>query len=253
MPYNEFAYYYDEFNGAADYDALFTYLQKELNDHGAKDGILVDLGCGTGDLTLMLAQAGYDVIGVDRSEEMLAVLRDKADELALTDRLLLLQQDILSLDLYGTIRAAISTFDTFNHIGPAENFERAIAKAAFFMEKDGVFVFDLNTPYKHKTILSDHAFDFDAPDAACHWKNKYDPTLQKVDIHIDIAYKDTGETFREDFPEYSYELPYVKAVLTAHGFYTVRVADGEDFGSVRPDSQRWIITAVKQYTQEGNA
>ena len=251
MAYNEFAYFYDEFNGAADYDALFTYLQGELKAHGITEGILADLGCGTGDLTLMLTQAGYDVIGVDRSEEMLSVLRDKADELGLMGRLLLLRQDILSLDLYGTIRAAVSTFDTYNHIGPTENFEKAIARAAFFMEKGGLFLFDLNTPYKHSEILSSHIFDFDEPDAACHWENHYDPAAGRVDIGIDIHYKDTGEDFHESFPEYSYALSYVQEVLARCGFAVARVSDGEDFGPVRDDSQRWMFTAVKQYTQEG--
>ena len=98
MAYNEFAYFYDEFNGEADYDALYSYITDELKAHGITDGILADLGCGTGDLTLMLTQAGYDVIGIDRSEEMLSVLREKADELGLTGRLLLLKQDLLDLD-----------------------------------------------------------------------------------------------------------------------------------------------------------
>ncbi len=147
MAYQEFAYFYDEFNGAADYDALFAYVTGELKAHGIQDGIVADFGCGTGELTLMLAQAGYDMIGIDVSEEMLSVLRDKADALGLPlTNPMLLCQDLLQLDLYGTIRAAVSTFDTYNHIGPLENFEKAIAKAAFFMEKDGVFVFDLNTP-----------------------------------------------------------------------------------------------------------
>ena len=162
MAYNEFAYFYDELNSEADYDALYRYVTDELAAHGIRDGILADLGCGTGDLTLMLAQAGYDVIGIDRSEEMLSVLREKADELDMTGRILLLRQDLLSLDLYGTIRAAVSTFDTYNHIGPVDQFEKAIRKAAYFMEKDGVFIFDLNTPYKHQKILAGETFDIEA-------------------------------------------------------------------------------------------
>ena len=90
----------------------------------------------------MLTQAGYDVIGIDRSEEMLSVLREKGPtSWGLTGRLLLLKQDLLDLDLYGTIRAAVSTFDTYSHIGPQENFEKAIRKAAYFMEQGGVFNF----------------------------------------------------------------------------------------------------------------
>ena len=126
MAYQEFAYFYDEFNGAADYDALFAYVTGELKAHGIQDGIVADFGCGTGELTLMLAQAGYDMIGIDVSEEMLSVLRDKADALGLPlTNPMLLCQDLLQLDLYGTIRAAVSTFDTYNHIGPLENFEKA--------------------------------------------------------------------------------------------------------------------------------
>lgn len=253
MAYNEFAYFYDEFNGAADYDALFRYVTAELQAHGVRDGILADLGCGTGDLTLMLAQAGYDVIGIDRSAEMLEVLREKADALGLTDRLLLLQQDLLALDLYGTIRAAVSTFDTYNHIGPLERFAQAIRLAGFFMEKGGVFLFDLNTPYKHSQILADRSFDFREEDAACRWSNRCDPATGRVDIGIDIDYFDTGEHFHEEFSEYSYPLETVTALLRQSGFEPANIADGEDFGPVRPDSQRWIITAVKQYTQEGEA
>lgn len=192
MAYNEFAYFYDEFNGEADYDALYGYITDELKAHGITDGILADLGCGTGDLTLMLTQAGYDVIGIDRSEEMLSVLREKADELGLTGRLLLLKQDLLDLDLYGTIRAAVSTFDTYSHIGPQENFEKAIRKAAYFMERGGVFIFDLNTPYKHRHILAGQTFDIEAEDADCHWSNRYDETAQRVDITINIDYHETG-------------------------------------------------------------
>ena len=94
MAYNEFAYFYDEFNGEADYDALYEQIRQELNAHDIRDGILADLGCGTGELTLMLTQAGYDMIGIDQSEEMLCVVRDKAEQLGLSGRLLLLQQDL---------------------------------------------------------------------------------------------------------------------------------------------------------------
>ena len=116
------------------------------------------------------------------------------------------------------------------------------------MEKDGVFVFDLNTPYKHEKVLSGQTFDFDEDDAACRWSNRYDPQTGRVDLSIDIHYKDTGEDFHESFSEYSYPLDTVKALLTRYGFDPVKIADGESFGPVRPDSQRWIITAVKQYT-----
>ena len=251
MPYNEFAWYYDDLNTAADYDALFAYIHSELAAHGVKDGLLADLGCGTGELTLRLAGTGYDVIGVDRSAEMLSVLREKADEAGLADRVLLLRQDILQLDLYGTIRAAVATFDTLNHIGPAERFAKAIEKAAFFMEKGGVFVFDLNTPYKHAAVLGSNTFPLEGEGVTGQWQNRYDPAAGTVDIGITLTDTDTGHTSRERFTEYSYPLDFVRECLAQYGFALARVADGEDFGPVRDDSQRWILTAIKQYTQEG--
>ena len=129
MAYEAFAGVYDAFNEDADYDSLFRYVCGVLRAHGVEDGIVADLGCGTGELTLRLAAAGYDMIGVDLSPEMLSVLREKAWETG-QEGLLLLCQDIAELDLYGTVRAAVSTFDTFNHIGPAEKFRRALCRTA---------------------------------------------------------------------------------------------------------------------------
>ncbi len=248
MAYNEFAYFYDEFNDDADYEALFCAVKQRLEAHGIQDGILVDLGCGTGDLTLMLAQAGYDMIGVDLSEEMLAVLREKAVELEIPD-LLLLNQNLLELDLFGTIRGAVSTFDTFNHIGPIDRFEKAIEKAAFFMEKDGVFLFDVNTPYKHKEILANETFELDSEDARCIWKNHLDLERQRTDISIEMVYMDTQDSFLEEFSEYWYELEQIREICARYGLRIEEICDGEDFGPCRPDSQRWLITAVKEYTQ----
>ena len=249
MAYNEFAYFYDEFNGEADYDALYSRIHAALEAHGIRDGIVADLGCGTGELTLMLSQAGYDMIGIDQSEEMLAVVRDKADQLGLSDRLLLLRQDLLQLDLYGTIRAAVSTFDTFNHI---PDLEGAIRRAAFFMEKGGVFLFDMNTPYKHEQVLGENTFTFEGPDASCVWRNHWDSSAQAVDISIAIDYADTGEHFEEQFQEYTYPLERIQAALEQAGFVLEQVCDGETFGPLTPESQRYWFCAVKQYTQLGD-
>ena len=242
MAYNEFAYFYDEFNGEADYDALYAHIHKELTAHGIADGILADLGCGTGELTLMLTQAGYDMIGIDQSEEMLCVVRDKAEQLGLSGRLLLLQQDLLKLDLYGTIRGAVSTFDTFNHI---PDLDTAIANAGFFMEEGGVFLFDMNTPYKHQQVLGENAFTFEEEDASCVWRNHY----SAEDRRVDIDYRETGEHFHEQFYEYTYDLAAIRAALERHGFVLESVCDGETFGPLTEESERYFFCAVKQYTQ----
>lgn len=246
MAYNEFAYFYDEFNGEADYEALYAQVKARLDAHGITGGILADLGCGTGELTLMLAQAGYDMIGIDQSEEMLCVVRDKAEQLGLSGGLLLLQQDLCALDLYGTIRGAVSTFDTLNHI---PDLDKAIANAAFFMEKGGVFLFDMNTPYKHQTVLGENEFTFEEEDARCVWRNHYDPDARRVTITVDIDYQETGEHFHEEFFEYAYTLEEIKAALEKNGFTLESVCDGESFGPLTEESERYFFCAVKNYTQ----
>lgn len=246
MAYNEFAYFYDEFNGEADYEALYARIKAQLDAHGITGGILADLGCGTGELTLMLAQAGYDMIGIDQSEEMLCVVRDKAEQLGLSGGLLLLQQDLCALDLYGTIRGAVSTFDTLNHI---PDLDKAIANAAFFMEKGGVFLFDMNTPYKHQAVLGENVFTFEEEDARCVWRNHYDPDARRVTITVDIDYQETGEHFHEEFFEYTYTLAEITAALEKNGFTLESVCDGESFGPLTEESERYFFCAVKNYTQ----
>ena len=232
--------------GEADYDALYAHIREKLEAHGIRDGIVADLGCGTGELTLMLTQAGYDMIGIDQSEEMLCVVRDKAEQLGLSGKLLLLRQDLLKLDLYGTIRAAVSTFDTFNHI---PDLDTAIANAGFFMEKGGVFLFDMNTPYKHQNVLGDNAFTFEEEDASCIWRNHYDAENRRVEITVDIDYHETAEHFHEQFYEYTYDLDTIRTALEKHGFALESVCDGETFGPLTEESQRYFFCAVKQYTQ----
>ena len=133
MAYNEFAYFYDEFNGEADYDALYSQIHAKLEAHGIHDGIVADLGCGTGELTLMLTQAGYDMIGIDQSEEMLCVVRDKPSSWTF--------RSIAAAEAgpaqAGSLRhhpAAVSTFDTFNHI---PDLDTAIATRAFSWRRAG--------------------------------------------------------------------------------------------------------------------
>ena len=246
MAYNEFAYFYDSFNEDADYDALYRHIKAELENHGIHSGILADLGCGTGELTLMLAQDGYDMIAIDQSEEMLCVVRDKADQLELTGRLLLLEQDLCHLDLYGTIQGAVSTFDTFNHL-PA--LDEAIANAGFFMEKGGVLLFDMNTPYKHQKVLGNNTFTFEGEEAGCVWRNQLEDGGRRVRIALDITDEENGERFHEEFCEYTYSLDEIRATLERHGFTLESVCDGETFGPLTDTSERYFFCAVKNYTQ----
>lgn len=242
MAYEEFAQVYDLFNEDADYDALFSYVQNKLCEHEINDGIVADLGCGTGELTLRLAEAGYDMIGLDLSADMLSVLREKMDEANITN-VLLLQQNLAELDLYGTIRAAVSTFDTLNHIAP-NDLKKTIAQTSLFMEKGGIFVFDMNTPYKNKTVLANHTYEFEADEASCVWKNSYDEKNACTHISIEVQYSD-GERYTESFDEYIYTCAEIKMLCEAAGLRVICTEDGEVFAPLTQTSQRFVFTALK--------
>lgn len=248
MAYNDFAYFYDELNGEADYDKLYQFIVEKLKSHNITEGIVTDLGCGTGELTIMLAQSGYDMIGIDQSEEMLSVVRDKAEQLDLLDNIMLLQQDIVTMDLYGTIQAAVSSFDTYNHISP-EKFSQAIARAGFFMEKDGLFIFDMNTLYKHKEVLGNNRFEIETPELKCTWVNRYTPLNHRIDMLLTIENTVDDEIYCDEITEYAYDLEYIDMVLKNNGFDLIEVKDGETFEDLRDTSNRAIFVAKKRYTQ----
>lgn len=242
--YHDFAYFYDGFNTEADYDALHAFVRRAFTDHGITGGIVTDLGCGTGELTLRLAQDGYDMIAVDSSEDMLAILNDKRCESEING-VLLLQQDLTQLDLYGTIVGAVSTFDTFNHIGPFPKLEQAIGRVGLFMEKGGIFIFDVNTPYKHQTVLGNHTFTLEDEDALCTWKNTYEPEQARTRMDIRIDYEEEPEPFCESFYEYSYPLDQLSECCEKSGFRILQILDGETFEPLTETSQRAIFIGEK--------
>ena len=120
----------------------------------------------------------------------------------------------------------------------------AIANAGFFMEKGGVFLFDMNTPYKHQKVLGDNEFTFEEEDAACVWRNHYNAADRKVEITVDIDYHETGEHFHEEFCEYTYDLATIRAALEKHGFALESVCDGETFGPLTEEASGLLIMAV---------
>src|SRR5699024_3475957 len=217
-----------------------------LDAHGIRDGIVADLGCGTGELTLMLAPAGYHMIAIDQSEEMLCVVRANADQLELTGRALLLEQALGSAGLYGTTRAAATTFDTFNHL---PQLDAAIANAGSFMEKGGVLLFDMNTPYKRREVLGNNTFTFADGQTGCVWRNRLEEDGRRVRITLEIQDGETGEAFREEFCEYTYALAACRASLERIGFTLELVCDVETFGHLVGNIECYFFCAVKNYTQ----
>lgn len=249
--YNEFAYFYDVFNGEADYKRLHRCIKKQFRRLGVRRGAVVaDLGCGTGTLTLALARDGYELLAVDVSEDMLNVLGDKlAAKPRLAGRVQLLRQDLTQLDLFGTVQGAVASFDVLDHIGPLPRFAAAVRRAALFMDKDAVFIFDMNTPYKHKTVLDGQSYTVRSPFADCEWSAVWRPEKAASEITVRTFRHDPPESFEERFIEYSYTPQQVCEACDACGLQVLQVLDGERFGELRQNSQRMLFITQKRYTQ----
>ena len=167
MAYEAFAGVYDALNEDANYDALFCHVRGVLNAHGIQDGIVADLGCGTGELTLRLAGCGYDMIGVDASAEMLMQAMNRT--LELSPRPLFLHQRMEQLDLYGTVGACLCCLDSVNYVTDPHALQEAFRRVALFLEPGGLFLFDANTEEKFARINGE-VYLREADDVYCVWQ-----------------------------------------------------------------------------------
>ena len=249
--YGEFAYYYDGLTDNVDYEKRCDYIRDLLAENGVGEGILLDLACGTGTVSLILSRMGYDVIGVDASEDMLSVAQEKKMETG--EDVIFLCQRMEELDLYGTINAAVSTLDSINHVTDADTVREIFRRVSLFMEDKGIFIFDVNTPYKHRNVLGNNTFVYDTDEVYCVWQNSTDESLLTT-ISLDIFEKDEDDEetyyrYSEEFSERAYELDDIKSWLEECKFEVTAVYEEMTRDSVKADTQRAVFVARKIGTQ----
>ena len=249
--YGDFAYYYDSLTENVDYDKRCEYIRGLLAENGVGEGILLDLACGTGTVSLKLSEMGYDVIGVDASEEMLSVAQEKKMESGAD--VIFLCQRMEELDLFGTINACVSTLDSINHVTDEETVREIFRRVSLFMEDKGMFVFDVNTPYKHREILGDNTFVYDTDEVYCVWQNSTDENLlTKVSLDIFEKDEDDEETYYrycEEFAEKGYDLDDIRKWLEECKFEVTAVYEEMTREDVKADTQRAVFVARKIGTQ----
>ncbi len=241
MVYKSLAPYYDRLNSDADYDALSEFIRRRLSFFRMHGCTVVDLCCGTGELTMRLAKSGYDMIAVDYSSDMLSVLSSKLYESDIKG-VLLLNQDARELDLFGTVDCVISTFDALNHIGEMGELDKVFNRVNTFLNRQGLFIFDMNTPYKHTNILANNSFKYDFNEnVSCFVSH----TLHEgyTDSAINLF---TGEYSHVDvLREYYFSKGEITKLCERNGFRVVSCIDGESFDKLTPESQRFMFTVQK--------
>lgn len=220
--YGSFAEYYDSLTSNVDYRKTAEYVSDILNENGINKGILLDLACGTGTMSLIMAQKGYDVIGVDNSPEMLGEAREKALEAG--EDILFLCQDMCSIDLYGTVDCTVCLLDSLNHLESKEELLETFKRVSLFTVPGGLFVFDVNTEYKHKYVLGDNTFVYDNDDVYCVWQNEYDDESKTVEIFLDFFQEENGLYRRssEYFAEKAFSDSDIKNLLSEAGFSAIK-------------------------------
>ena len=202
--YTGFASVYDLFMDNIPYKDWCAYVTGLLKEHGISDGLLLDLGCGTGKLTRLLAAEGYDMIGVDLSEEMLEIALEH--EMEDPKQILYLQQDMREFELYGTVRAIVSICDSMNYILEKEDLVQVFKLVNNYLDPSGIFIFDMNTEYKYTHLLADGTFAENREESSFIWENFYDEEERINEYDLTLFIKE-GELFRK-FEETHYQRCY---------------------------------------------
>ena len=234
---------YDAFMADVPYESWAAYLNDVLSQKVEKGGIVLDLACGTGNITLKLAKMGYDMIGVDMSEDMLAEANRKAYEDGLS--ILFLAQDMQELDLYGTIDAAVCVCDGLNYILNEEGLAKVFNRVKLFMNPGGIFIFDMNTEYKFKKTYADRSFEANTADGAWYtWDNLYDED-KKINEYSMTFFEseDDDEPFIETHYQKAYDTQAICKMILDTGFSSVKIFDDYTKGDVHENTARVVFVA----------
>ena len=185
--YGSFASVYDIFMDNVPYGEWARHIREKLCEHGVTDGIVLDLGCGTGTMTERLAGYGYDMIGVDNSEEMLELAMEKKTESGYD--ILYLLQDMRGFELYGTVRAVVSVCDSVNYITEPDELEEVFRLVNNYLDPKGIFLFDFNTVHKYRDVIGDSTIAEDRGVCSFIWDNRYyeKEQINEYDLTLFIA------------------------------------------------------------------
>lgn len=238
--YCDFAFVYDRLTENVEYSQRADYIRTLFDRYGVKKGgDILDLACGTGSLTLELSDS-YEMIGVDNSPEMLSQAQEKMYDAG--KRILFLCQDMTELDLYGTVDGAVCMLDSLNHLATAGDIKKVIGKTGLFMNYGGIFIFDVNTIYKHREILGNNTFVYDCGDVYCVWQNNLNDD-DSVDISLDIFEQDGEAYYRssEAFTEIACPIEDYKKWLKEAEFEIIDIFDEMSDNPLCETTQRAVF------------
>ena len=244
MSYSDFALFYDRLTENIDYEALADIYAGLLCRYGVKKGELLDLACGTGSLSVPLAERGFNVTAADISQDMLTVAAAKSSKVCW------LCLDMRSLPFEGEFDAVICGLDSINHLPDLNAVQQCFDGVYRSLKEGGVFAADLNTPFKHREILGNNAFTFDYEGLYCGWQNELDEDdpLCRVDMFLDFFEENEDGSYTrysDSLSEIAPEPERIVQMLEKSGFTGIEVCEYPTGETLTDTSEKFTVTAKK--------
>ena len=257
--YDAIAHVYEKLNSEIDYAKWADFIEKCFDRYlPCRPELVLDLACGTGTMTRKLSARGYDMIGIDGSADMLSEAYSRTSDSESAKPILYLNQDMRSFELYGTVGAVVCCLDSINYLLCEEDVEKTFSLVHNYLDPDGLFLFDVNTPHKFENIYGDNAYiledemeedygdgDVERYAVYCGWQNQYDKESGICDFYLSV-FEENGDNYtRRD--EHQQERCYTKETLVSLlercGFEILGFFADYEFGEPQADSERWYIAA----------
>ena len=240
--YTDFSALYDEFMEDTPYDEWCERICKELAGYGITDGLVCELGAGTGEMTRRLKDRGFDMIGIDNSESMLMMAKAKDD----SEDILYLNQDMRDMELYGTVRAIVSVCDSINYILDTGELAGVFKLCNNYLDPDGILIFDFNTEYKYRCEIGDTVISDVTDDAAFIWDNRYDDETHLNEYDITFFKEEHDGLYRrftETHVQRGYTLEEIKNAIGSSGMVFLKAFDADTGKKCGDTSGRIVVVA----------
>ena len=244
--YTDFAGVYDQLMDETPYGQWCENIAQVLGGYHIRDGLVLELGCGTGSLTELLAARGYDMIGVDSSDEMLNIACEKRERSGYD--ILYLNQDMRSFELYGTVRAVVSVCDSLNYLLEDADLTACFRLVNNYLDPGGIFLFDFNTRYKYEHVLGSRTFAESRDECSFIWDNYYDEDEGVNEYELTLFIQEEGQEglyrrYQEIHYQKGYTLADIRRYIGQSGMEFLGAYDGYTRKAAEADSERILVAA----------
>lgn len=242
--YMGFARLYDALTFDVEYESIADFITQRLEANGLSKGMVLDLACGTGSLTLALSRRGFEMLAADASEDMLSVARQKSG----AEKILFLHQPMEEFELYGTVDAIVCVLDSINYLTEPQALEKTFALCANYLNPGGVLIFDVNSEYKFRRVLADETYTYETENIYYIWENEFNEETGLCDLYLTFFEKQADGLYsrmEEVHTQRLYSDSRLSKALDNAGLTVTARYDGYTDRPPQPDSQR-IVYEVKK-------